>query len=190
MISPDYVGVHQLRVGKMIIFSQHLLSVSFPEFNFRRGDFIGRHHDVPEGISPLGDIPTNLKKALSPESCKLLDTIERKCIEILSEHLLCSEYYEEPETVHGLLTEALEKTTLESQVMKWFDLVDAYMVTMREIERGNGAEFFPIYERYLRIMRNIAQAQQYPEITHILSSLKFPEWESYHESLFDEEFEE
>lgn len=48
MVVPDFVGQHQERVRQMIIRSQHLLSVSFPGFDFTKANFMASYHDASE----------------------------------------------------------------------------------------------------------------------------------------------
>jgi hypothetical protein len=52
-----------------------------------------------------------------------------------------------------MFQDGFRKLSIESWIMKWFDLLDAYMVTIHEILHGNGEAFFPIYRRYLEIMQ-------------------------------------
>jgi 5'-deoxynucleotidase YfbR-like HD superfamily hydrolase len=84
MVSHDVVSEHQDRVTRMILFSQHIIHTSTEEFNFQKAVFIAQYHDVSEGISPLGDIPTNVKERLSKQSLQVLEDIELACIDILS----------------------------------------------------------------------------------------------------------
>lgn len=168
----------------MMYFSQHLLSLTVTGFDFRKATFMARYHDASEGISPLGDIPTNLKAKLSPQSHVLLEKIERRCIELMSEP-----YYVEYDAneVKEIFTEALDKSTREGLAMKWFDMVDAYMVIMREMELGNTEQFLPIYERHLENMRMIRDGKKYLEIGNMLASIPWQAWNERLKELFDEQ---
>jgi len=92
---------------------------------------MAKNHDMTEGLSPYGDIPTPLKLSLPPTSLTLLKEVELACLEILST-MDSGEYQMNPDEIIKTLLEMENKETPEAQMVKYFDLLDAYMMSIHE----------------------------------------------------------
>ena len=66
---------------------------------------------------------------MSYASRTLLKNIESACIDIIA-HIEYAEY--DYETKKSILAEMEDKKSPEAQLVKYFDLIDAYMVSIRE----------------------------------------------------------
>lgn len=82
-------------------------------------------------MSPFGDIPTPLKLKLSPKLASLLKEVEMACLEILAT-MDGSDYDMNHSNIREALLEMENKETPEAQVVKYFDLLDAYMISIHE----------------------------------------------------------
>lgn len=156
----DTVWEHQNRVRNMIPISQDIIVSAFWGFDFKKACFMASHHDMTEWLSPFGDIPTPLKLKLSPKLASLLKEVEMACLEILAT-MDGSDYDMNHSNIRDALLEMENKETPEAQVVKYFDLLDAYMISIHEYSLWT-MEFLDRVEWYSSVFQKIHTGNYLP----------------------------
>jgi 5'-deoxynucleotidase YfbR-like HD superfamily hydrolase len=164
----DTVWEHQSRVANMIPLCQYFICAASSTFDFRKAWFMARHHDMTEWLSPFWDIPTPLKQALSPKLEVLFKNVDHACIEILA-HKSDSDFQGTYTVIKEILLEMDAKKTRESQVVKYFDLLDAYMMSIHEYGLWT-IEFLNRVEWYQAVFQKIYKGEYLPFLQEIQSS--------------------
>ncbi len=162
MIYRDYVGLHSKRIELLIWFNRPLFKEIFgEEFNDHYATLYAGVHDILEWISPFWDIPTPIKKWLSPRSNKIMNIIERKLWEILIRSYPL--VHPEHEYDRAMLEDMISKKTLESQVVSYFDKLDWFLACFHEIIAGN-EEFRIPFSNYINIFKEIKSWESLPTL--------------------------
>lgn len=123
---------HSLRVGLLIDATLETVRQFFPDFDSERAQLLGLVHDDAEMI--IGDVSAGHKSVMSDTLLDDLDNQERAAIEVLSKRFprLVGKY-----SYHDLLVESFKVKTIEAQVMKYADKMDALGETYHELYGGN-----------------------------------------------------
>jgi 5'-deoxynucleotidase YfbR-like HD superfamily hydrolase len=161
----DTVWEHQDRVTNMIPLCYDGIITTLDTFDFKKAGFMAKHHDMTEWLSPFGDIPTPLKLKLSPKLGTLLKKVESACLEILAT-MDNEEYKIDYHSVREILFEMENKQTPESQVVKYFDLLDAYMMSIHEYILWT-TEFLERVEWYQKVFQKIYRGDYLPFLQEI-----------------------
>ena len=169
MKTVDTVWEHQNRVKNMIHMCQYVIGTWWIDFDLKKASFMARHHDMTEWLSPFGDIPTPLKRRLSPESASLLKKVEFACLEILSS-MDSGEYGMNPNEIRESLIEMENKVTPEAQMVKYFDLLDAYMMSIHEYCLWT-TDFLDRAEWYRAVFQEIHRGEYLPYLKQLQKSV-------------------
>ncbi len=161
----DTVWSHQRRVAKMVNTSQKAIISTLPEFDFKKTRFMAEYHDMSEGLSPLWDIPTPQKNAMSSDLRELLDKVEVSCIKILST-LSHPEFDQKSSSIEAMLQEMHDKKTPEAQLVKYFDLLDGFFISIYEFNCWNVWFMTPL-EYYMDVFDKINQWAYLPIVREI-----------------------
>jgi HD containing hydrolase-like enzyme len=167
----DYVGIHQQRVGEMFSLSQHLVRYCLGKnsiawaggFDFEYATTFSKNHDIIEGVSPFGDIPTPTKEHLSKASRTIIESTEKKLADIMLSQVFFSPFLQSPPHMRQLLHDTLEKQTLEAKLVSYIDKIDGFMTCFHEVAAGNESFREPFFN-YIRIIREIYEWKKYPEL--------------------------
>ena len=187
MHTVDTVHEHQLRVAQLLLLTQHYISFVYPWFDFEKALFLAQYHDATEGLSPFGDIPTPIKSKLSPKHKALLAEVEMKIVWILS-NILHTSYYREHDRIKEILLESIHKNSLESQVVKYFDIVDGFMVAFSEYNINPSEEWYNVIQYYQRNFSDIQKWEYLAPISGIFSKkIEVHEWL---DEVFDDDYKE
>ena len=162
MIYRDYVGLHSRRLQFLILFNSDLLKEIFgEEFNDHYATLYADVHDILEWISPFWDIATPIKDWLSKKSDEIKDLVERKLWEIFIYSLPLVHW--EHEYDRQMLEDMIDKETLESQVVSYFDKLDGFLACFHEIIAGN-SKFREPFANYINIFKGIRDGKKLPAL--------------------------
>ena len=135
--------LHAKRVLSLIQSKVSFLLIHFPELNTRKLQIQALVHDDVEII--IWDFQSANKVKMSEQELTELNSIEERGIDLLS-HRFPREI--ETYSYKILLEEVFYKSTLESQIVKFFDHIDALCEALHEVYGGNRLFMVPPQNEY------------------------------------------
>lgn len=109
------------------------------------------YHDDPEVLT--GDIPSPVKRAMTPQEKETLDSEEVQAAELLSDEFVPEEFRN---FYLHCFQEMKEKKSTEAQVVNIGDKWDGLGETLHEIRCGN-TEFLTVLPNYIKIFEELKQ---------------------------------
>ncbi len=165
LMNDNTVWTHMDRIAKLINEQSLTIQQFFPTFDTEKCIKIGKLHDLPEWMTPFGDIPTPDKERLSQSSEDLLKYIDILCWKVMQKVYKFKENY---------LEEYEERETIESQIVKYNDFIDAFMTAILEYKSGNTKKFWGIISRYQERLTDIKMGKNLPLLQPLLTKPSHP----------------
>jgi len=162
----DYVWVHQERMYQTILLFE--LELTQLWINVELLLFLARNHDNTEVLSIFWDVPTPIKKQFEAAVENIHILYERGLVQDLCKNILWSEISIEETRA---LESCIEKCDVISQLLSYFDKLDALMVSLHEVLSWNSEHFLSKVEWYLNFIESVLNGSELPLLKGIIENI-------------------
>lgn len=156
----DNVWSHSERIEMLTDLQSAFVHYFFPDFDEDVAKTMAQIHDLPEAMHPFWDIPTPIKMLLSTHHKKILAIIEAKCWDLIQHELGHDKNY---------LEIYEQRRTIESQLIKYNDTIDAYMMSLYEYTSWNIAFAWTV-ENYKDRLKKFKKDEKFPFIQILIEN--------------------
>jgi hypothetical protein len=163
----DYVWIHQERMYQTILlFESELIQLWI---NVEILLFLARNHDNTEVLSIFWDVPTPIKKQFEAAVENIHILYERGLVQDLCTNILWAEIsIEETRAMES----CIEKSDTISQLLSYFDKLDALMVSLHEVLSWNSEHFLSKAEWYLDFIERVLNGTELPLLKGIIENIR------------------